>query len=99
VDKPQHINLNFRAVGLYDKRHKSALTLPSGTSNRSIAEVLGAAHVVTNLLELHGNRLSGGNTARSEELRDYLEGCRKIIRTQLHALTPVGKEIATRLGA
>jgi hypothetical protein len=81
---------------LYDRKSKVRSTLPSGTPDRSPAEVIGAAHVVANILILHAT--SPYLTPEREDLvRDYLDGCLRIIEGFKDVLTPTGLEIAERI--
>jgi len=73
--------------------------LPSGTSNRSVTEVIGAAHVSAALCrwyEWHLNEASA--SIRLEQLRTYLKGCLTILDSLTEQdITPAGVEVACRL--
>lgn len=83
---------------LYDRRSKQSArsALPSGTPDRSPAEVIGAAHVVVNILNLH-QASPYVSPDRKEWLQTYLEGCTQIVDGLETVLTPTGIEIAERI--
>jgi hypothetical protein len=82
-------------------------TLPSGTTNRSAEEVLGAAHVAASLIIFYSNSLVHNwakkrqvAMRRMAELSHYLEKCIQQLE-QLNSselLTPAGSELFLRLG-
>lgn len=72
------------------------LTLPSGTADRSAAEVLGAAHVVAALTRLYRADpvpLAG----RLAQLAVYGAGCLDLLTELDHDLTDAGRFLARRL--
>ncbi|MEU6034001.1 HEXXH motif-containing putative peptide modification protein [Actinomadura sp. NPDC047616] len=72
------------------------VTLPSGTTNRSPAEALGAAHVAAVLIRLYracGDIPAGRTAERVAHLTAYGAGC--LDRAQ--HLTPAGARIAERI--
>jgi hypothetical protein len=71
--------------------------LPSGTADRSPAEVIGAAHVAAALTRLYQAVPVPGGAARLEELRRYLGGCLDLLDTATADLTPAGHQITHRL--
>lgn len=71
------------------------LTLPSGTSSRSIEEVLGGLHVAMALLRLY--RTTGRHRERIERLTRYRDGCLDVIERHQTRLTDAGRAFAARL--
>ncbi|WTO32910.1 HEXXH motif-containing putative peptide modification protein [Streptomyces achromogenes] len=83
---------------LHTTHGEVTVDLPSGTSHRNPAEVLGASHVTTNLLTLYRSLPASDATHhRIRELEDYLCGCAELIRSVEPHLTVIGKEIGARL--
>ncbi|MBZ6260603.1 hypothetical protein KVH22_34370 [Streptomyces olivaceus] len=79
---------------LQHARSQSLLTLPSGTADREPGEVLGATHVVRNLIRLYKNLPETPATGRRlRELWDYYRGCEELIDQVRPELTSVGKEL------
>jgi hypothetical protein len=81
---------------LHDRQFTVVSTLPSGTPDRSPAEVIGAAHVVTNILTLQASS-PYLTPDRERQLSEYLDGCIRLIEGFRNTLTPVGREIAERI--
>jgi hypothetical protein len=80
------------------ERHGAAtLTLPSGTRDRSPAEVLGAAHVAAVLIRFYRQDHSGWAAARVRALTSYGTGCLDLAGTVSQDLTEAGTLIAQRL--
>lgn len=75
------------------------ITLPSGTSGRSPAELLGAAHVATALDRLWRalDVPEHARTARLNTLDAYRSGCSTLIDEVRHELTPAGLLLADRI--
>lgn len=76
-------------------REKRDLTMPSGTTGRSLSEVLGGAHVAMALIRLY--RALGGEQDRLEDLARYHAGCLLVIEEHADELTEAGHSIAARL--
>lgn len=83
---------------LQNARHHTLLTLPSGTADREPGEVLGATHVVRNLIRLYENlpdqELAGH---RLQELWEYYRGCEELIDQVRPELTIIGMELEVDL--
>jgi hypothetical protein len=77
-------------------RGQQDLTLPSGTSHRSLAEVIGAVHVVTTTVRMH-RVFTDAAPERLEFLTRYGQGCLKLIRAHRHDLTPAGAQFTQRM--
>jgi hypothetical protein len=75
----------------------TALTLPSGTRDRSPAEVLGAAHVAAVLIRWYQHTATGQAAGRIRVLTGYGTGCLDLARTASGDLTETGTLIAQRL--
>jgi hypothetical protein len=73
------------------------LTLPSGTRDRSPAEVLGAAHVAAVLIRFYRRHRSGWAVGRVRALASYGTGCLDLAGTVSGDLTEAGTLIAQRL--
>jgi hypothetical protein len=73
------------------------LTLPSGTRDRSPAEVLGAAHVAAVLTRWYRHTATGHAAARVRALAGYGTGCLDLAGTASSDLTEAGNLIAQRL--
>jgi hypothetical protein len=71
------------------------LTLPSGTGDRTPAEVLGAGHVAATLLRLY--RADGSAPDRVGYLSDYGLGCLHTLDAADQDLTDAGRQIARRV--
>ena len=75
------------------------VTLPSGTPNRSVSELLGALHVSLNLrrlwLAIHVDESL--RQRRLAHLDMYLDGCLRLLREVEPALTGVGNDFAIRI--
>lgn len=71
-------------------------TLPSGTTDRSPAEILGAAHVAAALIRMYGCAVPEP-PGRIQHLRDYGTGCLQLLDTRTDDLTEAGRAIAGRL--
>lgn len=74
-----------------------ALTLPSGTRNRSPAEILGAAHVAAALIRFYRQQPGGQAAARIASLTGYGTGCLDLAGTVSEHLTDEGTLIARQL--
>ncbi|MFC9472698.1 HEXXH motif-containing putative peptide modification protein [Nocardia sp. NPDC056952] len=71
------------------------LTLPSGTTERSVREVIGAAHVGLALAVLYRD---DDQPAQAEQLRDYAHGCLQVLEEQAaDLLTEHAAEITQRM--
>jgi hypothetical protein len=75
----------------------TALTLPSGTRDRSPAEVLGAAHVAAVLIRWYRHTATEQAADRIRVLTGYGTGCLNLARTASGDLTGTGTLIAQRL--
>jgi hypothetical protein len=73
------------------------LTLPSGTRNRSPAEVLGAAHVAAVLVRLYRTAGTPQSASRVSALTAYGTGCLDLVGTASGDMTAAGTLIAQRL--
>jgi hypothetical protein len=71
--------------------------LPSGTADRSPAEVIGAAHVAAALSRLYRATPRPTARARLAQLQRYLTGCLALLETAAADLTPAGHQITHRL--
>lgn len=81
------------ALEIAGARH---MTLPSGTADRTPAEVLGAAHVVAALIRMH--RASTTTSAsRLAYLSDYGLGCLELLAALDGDLTDAGRSVVRRL--
>jgi hypothetical protein len=76
--------------------HPRAMTLPSGTADRSAAEVLGAAHVAAALTRMYRTDTSAP-TRRLSQLAEYGAGCLNLLTDLEHDLTDAGRTVARRL--
>ncbi|MFE9687138.1 aKG-HExxH-type peptide beta-hydroxylase [Streptomyces sp. NPDC006285] len=75
------------------QRH-TLLTLPSGTADREPGEVLGATHVVRNLIRLYESLPELEVASRRlQELWEYYRGCEQLIDQVRPELTFIGKEL------
>jgi hypothetical protein len=74
-----------------------ALTLPSGTRDRSPAEILGAAHVAAALIRFYRQQPGDWATARIAALTGYGSGCLELAGTVSEHLTDEGTLIARQL--
>ncbi|MFI7642940.1 aKG-HExxH-type peptide beta-hydroxylase [Nonomuraea sp. NPDC049400] len=79
------------ALGQHTERR---FTLPSGTSHRPPAEVLGAAHVAATLIRLY-QATSNDAEERISALREYGAGCLALL--EVPDLTDAGWAIAQRI--
>jgi hypothetical protein len=70
------------------------LTLPSGTKERSLREVVGAAHVGLALADLYEH---DGQLDQSNELRAYVQGCVQILDENAAQLTSEATQIIQRM--
>lgn len=68
----------------------ASLTLPSGTRDRSPAEVLGAAHVAAALLRLYRLTGTAWTARRADALAAYGTGCLELANTVSSDLTRAG---------
>jgi hypothetical protein len=75
----------------------ASLTLPSGTRDRTLAEVLGAAHVAAVLLRLYRLTATAEAADRIRTLTAYGTGCLDLAGTLSGDLTEAGTLIAQRL--
>ncbi len=75
----------------------ATLTLPSGTRDRSPAEVLGAAHVAAALIRFYRHDHSRWAADRVRALTSYGTGCLDLAGTVSRELTEEGNLIAQRL--
>jgi hypothetical protein len=75
----------------------ATLTLPSGTRDRTPAEVLGAAHVAATLIRLYRQDPTGWAAGRIRALAGYGTGCLNLAATASTDLTDTGILIARRL--
>lgn len=73
------------------------LTLPSGTRDRSPAEVLGAAHVAAVLIRQYRQDATTWASDRIRTLTAYGGGCLELASTASSDLTPAGTQITQRL--
>jgi hypothetical protein len=73
------------------------LTLPSGTRDRSPAEVLGAAHVAAALTRMYQADSSAWAAARTATLTSYALGCLDLAAAVSSHLTGTGHLICQRL--
>jgi len=78
--------------------HPSAaeLTLPSGTSGRCPAEVIGAAHVATVLIRLYRAQ-DDARPGRLGQLSAYRDGCLDLLEKIPGDLTDIGRAFVRRL--
>ncbi|GAA3518197.1 hypothetical protein FHR32_006320 [Streptosporangium album] len=90
----QWMNLIQEAWPLQTREDRD-LTMPSGTTGRSLAEVLGGVHVAMALIRLY--RARGGERDRIEDLSRYRSGCLQIIEERSADLTDAGRSLAARL--
>lgn len=74
-----------------------ALTLPSGTHDRSPAEILGAAHVAAALIRFYRQQPGDWAAARIAVLADYGTGCLELAGAVREHLTGEGTLIAGQL--
>ncbi|MFG2598612.1 aKG-HExxH-type peptide beta-hydroxylase [Streptomyces sp. NPDC048462] len=77
-----------------DRPEAPTFTLPSGTSNRSPREVIGAAHVAAALIRMYR---AVGEKQHIEPLKQYGLGCIKLLESATRYLTPVGTQITQRI--
>lgn len=77
--------------------HASIFTLPSGTTGRQAAEVLGAALVAATLLRLYRTCPGQQPTERLDRLAAYGAGCLALLTTREEELSDAGRQIAQRL--
>ncbi len=75
----------------------ATLTLPSGTRGRSLAEVLGAAHVAAVLIRLYQHAATGQAAARIRALATYGAGCLDLTASASAELTEAGALITQQL--
>jgi hypothetical protein len=75
----------------------ASLTLPSGTRDRSPAEVLGAAHVAAVLTRYYRRAPTGHAAGRARVLAAYGAGCLDLASTASSDLTGAGTLIAQHL--
>lgn len=75
----------------------ATVTLPSGTRDRTPAEVLGAAHVAAALLRLYRPAATPWAASRARDLAAYGTGCLELAGTLSSDLTEAGHRIAQRL--
>jgi len=75
----------------------ATVTLPSGTCDRSPAEVLGAAHVAAMLIRFYQHDHSSWAASRVRALTRYGTGCLDLAGTISGDLTETGTLIAQRL--
>jgi hypothetical protein len=78
-------------------RNERDLTMPSGTSERSLEEVLGGAHVAAALIRMYQALDSDGERDRIAYLTHYLAGCMDVIDHNSSGLTDAGRCIAARI--
>ncbi|MFD8531546.1 hypothetical protein ACFV0L_29410 [Streptosporangium canum] len=71
------------------------ITMPSGTTGRSLSEVIGGAHVAAALIRLY--RVIGGEQERIVSLTAYHSGCLDLIGQRSSDLTDAGRSLAKRL--
>lgn len=72
--------------------------LPSGTSNRNAAEVIGAAHVTATLWLWYGRICDDFSSRRQKEVEDYFAGCLQILHDEAgRELTVRGREVCELL--
>jgi hypothetical protein len=74
-----------------------ALTLPSGTGDRSPAEILGAAHVAATLIRFYRQQPGDHAAARIAALAGYGTGCLELVGALSEHLTGEGTLIARKL--
>jgi hypothetical protein len=79
------------AIDLVDS---PGLTLPSGTSDRTPREVIGAAHVAAALIRLYRAAALPDHVG---PLTDYGRGCLDLLNRHDHTLTDAGRAITARL--
>lgn len=72
------------------------LTLPSGTTNRTPSELIGALHVASVLLLYYGSDEHMAEV-QARDLAGYRAGCLELASAISNCLTDVGKEVAHRL--
>jgi hypothetical protein len=84
---------------IWPLQHEGAatLTLPSGTRDRSPAEVLGAAHVAAVLIRLYRQAAAGQSASRVGALTAYGTGCLDLAGAASGDLTEAGTLTAQRL--
>jgi hypothetical protein len=75
----------------------ASVTLPSGTRNRSPAEVLGAAHVAAILVRLYRTGSTQWAAGRVRSLTAYGTGCTDLAAAVSGSLTEAGTHITQRL--
>jgi hypothetical protein len=73
------------------------LTLPSGTSNRSPSEILGAAHVAAVLIRLYRTVNESWSATRINALASYGKSCLELVGSAGADLTGEGNLIAQQL--
>jgi hypothetical protein len=75
------------------------VVLPSGTSDRTVSELLGALHVCLNLRRLWKAIPVDDDirALRLDHLEMYIAGCRTTLRDVEHVLTVDGRELAARM--
>ncbi len=73
------------------------LTLPSGTRDRTLPKVLGAAHVAATLIRLYGTAGGPHAATRISGLARYGQGCLEIAQGAAADLTDAGHQISQRL--
>lgn len=87
----------IQALWPLDQPSAALLTLPSGTTHRTPAEVLGAAHVAAALLRFYQVDGSAWAAARIQALTAYGAECLEIAASADHDLTLNGNLVAQRL--
>lgn len=80
-----------------DRPGAARLTLPSGTRDRTPAEVLGAAHVAAALVRMYATAGGSGAEARISDLASYGQGCLGLLQAASADLTDAGTMIEQRL--
>jgi hypothetical protein len=80
-----------------EKTGARTVTLPSGTRDRSPAEVLGAAHVAAVLIRMYRAESTPWAAARTQTLTSYGLGCLELAANIPSQLTGTGHLIAQRL--
>lgn len=81
------------ALEIPSARH---VTLPSGTAERTPAEVLGAAHVAAALIRMY-RASTTTPAARLDRLADYASGCVELLGALNNDLTDAGHSVAWRV--
>jgi hypothetical protein len=86
----------IQEIWAFQTRGGQNLTLPSGTGTRSVAEVIGAAHVAAALITMYA-AIGGAPTDRRDHLTWYGSGCLTVLQEAEGDLTDAGRQVVRRL--